>query len=372
MIILRQRLYTVQDKKVINELWNKTKRFRTLPNYRKTTARDAFRLDKFSKEFNHAWNTGDTSKIDWEDFKTLAEHLELPETAKGAKHLIEKYSNPELIERYKSIKAHKAGLGKEYKRYRKLRSKADRLEKSHKKASEDYIKKYWDDLKHRGGKVRPSTKKAEERWGKEIKRRDEFLDKSGDKLKELKDKLNGLYKKENAAGKKFGIKQLELTRKASKEADRINKETKRNKKLHRDTIRRLRKEGYTITYNPKESEHVNIETKTVNLHRGTSTAVALHEKNHPKHAKRVKQDRDKEGFINFGDVFETGMGSNPMAHLADEAGASKGAIAEMRANKHATPSDIEQATKELEACYRTYYHDELGNLPKRIRRRFKY
>ena len=157
MIILRQRLYTRQDKKVIHELWSATKGFRELPkNYKGMTTRDLYRINKLTKDFDKTWNKGKMKAIDWKDDETIAKHMKLPETAKGSKHLIEKYSNPELLERYKSIKAHKLGLSKEYKtvtEFKKLDEEIKRMEKKISKrtltTAED--KKYANLLKKRYG-----------------------------------------------------------------------------------------------------------------------------------------------------------------------------------------------------------------------------
>ena len=122
MIILRQRQYTRSDRKVLQELHAATKGFRKLPKGIKgITTRDFYRMDKLSKDiYNH-------SGVDWEEFKTLAEHLDLPVTAKYGRHAIEKFTNPELIKRYQSIRAHKLGVGKELEELRRLKKEHDAL-----------------------------------------------------------------------------------------------------------------------------------------------------------------------------------------------------------------------------------------------------
>jgi len=103
MIILRQKIFTFQDKKAWEELKAATNNFTTLPNGRgKMNARDVIRFKKWAELVDQ----GKMNEVDWNEAKKVFEHIDLPETAKGLEHLSHKYKliqDPEFQNRYENI-----------------------------------------------------------------------------------------------------------------------------------------------------------------------------------------------------------------------------------------------------------------------------
>jgi len=103
MIILRQKLFTFQDKKAWEELKAATNNFTTLPNGRgKMNARDVIQFKKWAELVDQ----GRMNEVDWKEAKKVFEHIDLPETAKGLEHLSHKYrliQDPEFQNRYETM-----------------------------------------------------------------------------------------------------------------------------------------------------------------------------------------------------------------------------------------------------------------------------
>ena len=111
MKILRQKLFTFQDKKAWEELKAATNNFTTLPNGRgKMNARDVIRFKKWAELVDQRR----MNEVDWNEAKKAFEHIGLPETAKGLEHLSHKYKliqDPKFQNRYQDIMS-----GKEWRR----------------------------------------------------------------------------------------------------------------------------------------------------------------------------------------------------------------------------------------------------------------
>ena len=133
MKILRQKLFTFQDKKAWEELKAATNNFTTLPNGRgKMNARDVIRFKKWAELVDQ----GRMNEVDWNEAKKVFEHIDLPETAKGLEHLSHKYRlirDPKFQNRYKSV------MSPGYRRTTALRKN---LAKRETREYFDLIKKY--------------------------------------------------------------------------------------------------------------------------------------------------------------------------------------------------------------------------------------
>ena len=179
MIILRQKLYNRHDMEVLREIHAATNGFRKRLNYKGMTPRDVYRLNDFTTQL-YQYSKGNGA-IDWGEFSTLAKHLGLPKTAKYGRHAIEKFYNPEIIERAKSIRATKAGLGKEWERSKELYKSWEPLEK----AEEEITSKV-----RQLQELRDSKKITSKKYWK--------------KLEELSKQFEGIRAQQDAWGKKFG------------------------------------------------------------------------------------------------------------------------------------------------------------------------
>jgi hypothetical protein len=125
MIILRQKIFTFQDKKAWEELKTATNNFTTLPNGRgKMNARDVVRFKKWAELVDQ----GRMNEVDWNEAKKVFEHIDLPETARGLEHLSHKYrliQDPEFQDRYENIMSGDS-FRKNMNLNRKLANRADR------------------------------------------------------------------------------------------------------------------------------------------------------------------------------------------------------------------------------------------------------
>ena len=103
MKILRQKLFTFQDKKALLEFYKATRGLRELPKGRRgMKARDVYRFEDLAQKID----TGDLKGINYEEAGKALEHIGLPETGKGLKHLVRKYRNindPEFRKRFNRI-----------------------------------------------------------------------------------------------------------------------------------------------------------------------------------------------------------------------------------------------------------------------------
>ena len=103
MKILRQKLFTFQDKKAFLEFYKATRGLRELPKGRRgMKARDVYRFEDLAQKID----AGDLKNINYEEARKALEHVGLPESGKGLKHLVKKYKNindPEFRKRFNRI-----------------------------------------------------------------------------------------------------------------------------------------------------------------------------------------------------------------------------------------------------------------------------
>ena len=409
MILLRQKLYTRQDKKVIHELWANTKGFRKLPkNWEKLTARDYFRLNKFSNGFGRAWTKGDASQIDWQDFKTMMEHMGLSETAKGGKHLIEKYTNPELLERYRSIKAHRAGLGKEYEEYKKLEKDMVSLYKKRNRLYEKRHNITGDDRKEVEKRLKLGKKidQLNDRWynGDYSKKFVRYND-LGFKLNQIdSDKIDLALKKANelpslanldkhTPGKGFENRQLRLAIREYPEINKQLQESNNEKELYERLKTRL--SHRTIAEDPSKYSTWGIDTscadfdsnggrrKYINMHRDhfRNPAVLAHEEGHFRTLKRLGGKR-KRSYISLNniqkggdEVYSKGLGEvvsvNPLSSLVNEYSASREGLNLLR-KAGASQEEFQKAKEGLTSAGQSYYRSTLARLRGDINNKLTY
>jgi len=90
MKILRQKLFTFQDKKAFLEFYKATGGLKHLPKGKKgMNARDVYRINDIARKIDY----GDLEGINYDEARQVLERMGLPESGKGIKHLIQKYRN---------------------------------------------------------------------------------------------------------------------------------------------------------------------------------------------------------------------------------------------------------------------------------------
>lgn len=355
MILLRQKLYTRQDQKVIKELHKATNGFRKLPEgYKNLTTKDYFRLSNFAEGFNKSFERGNTKSINWDEFKTVAEHLDLPETSKGAKHLIEKYNNPKLLARYRRIQ--------------KLRENPEQKEKL-KQLRKEYLK----DSK----KLDKEFDNAVERAfifenGKMIENPEAIA--TGERIEKAQAERIRKYKQDrlqqvSEPGAKFYKRQLDSLDKTRKKLDSTQKSFRQNKELFEELKKEAESWGYTVQISKNGNDSVNLKRKVIALADENPAALA-HELGHIKHEYRQGArrgiDRNKAlGINNFDQAFD----KHPVGRWEDERGATIDGLASMKTKKSATEKDIQAAEDHLGDSFETYYHSGLSKIPEMIARR---
>lgn len=340
MILLRQKLYTINDRKVFKEIHNATGGFRKLPKkVGGITTRDFFRMDKLSKDIYNG------SKVDWEEFRTLAEHLGLPETAKHGRHAIEKFSNPELIKRYQSIRAHKLGVGKELEELRRLKKEHTALQESIRKAEESLKTATTRAEKGKYFEQKKSAEAALQNWWNNNNRQyhtlaDTVRDKVG-----FKD-FEGINRKIAERGAKGVQDTIQETRTALKEIPI-------NNPLANKMMGDIRKSGINV----EEVQQVPGNIAMYYPHANTikvvkekgQPAVLGHEWGHEKWYKRMRRL--------YG--FEPGLTENPLYNIPNEGGASLEAYSDMlRRVKQgtATAKDLADTKRLLNSAGKQYYY----------------
>lgn len=103
MKILRQKLFTFQDKKAFLEFYKATGGLKHLPKGKKgMRARDVYRIKNIAQKID----AGNLEGVNYDEARQILERIGLPESGKGIKHLIQKYKNiydPEFQERFNRI-----------------------------------------------------------------------------------------------------------------------------------------------------------------------------------------------------------------------------------------------------------------------------
>lgn len=122
MKILRQKLFTFQDKKAFLEFYKATGGLKHLPKGKKgMRARDVYRIKDIAQKID----TRDLEGVNYDEARQILERMGLPESGKGIKHLIQKYKNiydPEFQERFNRI------YNRSDRRRRKYKKKMARVE----------------------------------------------------------------------------------------------------------------------------------------------------------------------------------------------------------------------------------------------------
>ena len=382
MIILRQKLYTFQDRKVIHELWSNTKRFRNLPaGYENLTPRDLYRINRFTKGFNNTWVKRKRNAIDWAEFGVVANHMGLPETAKGAQHLVEKYSNPELLERYRSIKAHKLGLGNEYKVLKEAPQEMQRL--INLSYTRDLTANELSTLNNLTNQLQESKEKL-----KAIDRKEGKIDSSELTLPGI---ILGIFKRKAAnsattekavapAGRAFKNRQIKLGQAAGNAVDR---DTESNEELYKKLLAETKKHKKKVIYEGNKNAARLGTNQIYNSDRMDSTLA--HELGHHQvyrrmsgkksarryHLENGRAEEKKPPVLFPFPSLSRGRVKNPMYHLSEELKASYQALATLK-KLGASREEIARAKRQLENAYKTYYHDELSNIPTRLNDRTRF
>lgn len=194
MIILRQKLYNRRDLEVLKEIHAATNGFRKRLNYNRVTPRDVYRLNDFTTQL-YQYSKGNGA-INWREFSTLAEHLGLPKTAKYGRHAIEKFYNPEIIERAKSIRAAKAGLGKEWERSKELYKSWEPFEKAKEEIAEKMqeLRQLRDSKKISSKKYWQKCQELDERYNDISAQQEAWIKKFGSEYADIKAKLETIPK----------------------------------------------------------------------------------------------------------------------------------------------------------------------------------
>ena len=344
-MIIKRKLFTRAEKKIIHELYNTTKGFRNLPKgYKNMTVRDAIRLDNIARGYYRG-------NFNPEDVQVLATHLGLPETAKGGTRVLQKYTNPELLERYRSIRAHKLGVGKEREEFKSLERELEKLRAKRDSAVTD---NEW--YKYRD--------KIDEWWNKNENRYTELWNLLSEKLKpndKLNNRTSGIIRKQNAIRNKALI-ETEKTAVSNPEL---------SWKLAADARER---QGIEHIYLREGKPGLISRERTVYLGDANKydPAVIGHEAGHMRtYDRQMKQGlgRNMDELQELsGDVWigEEGreIRKNPAFPLGNEYRASlESIVAHKRVG--ATPKEIADSLRNHKAAYKSYYHTAMGEIPTR-------
>ena len=345
-MIIKRKLFTRSEKKIIHELYNTTKGFRNLPKgYKNMTVRDAIRLDNIARGYYRG-------NFNPEDVQVLATHLGLPETAKGGTRVLQKYTNPELLERWHNIRAHKLGVGKEREEFKALEKELLELRTKRDNSISD---KEWYSYRD----------KIENWWDKNEGRFAELQNLLSEKLKPGNDKLNNridnILKKQNA-----------LKNKALLETERTTvSDPELSWKLVEDARNR---QGIEHIYLREGNPGLISRERTMYLGEANKydPAAIGHEAGHQRtYDRQIKQglgrNIDELQELN-GDWWRGEPGQqirmNPAFPLGNEYRAS---LESVMAHKRvgATPKQIADSLRNHEAAYKSYYHDASGEIPTR-------
>ena len=313
MKILRQKLFTFQDKKAWEELKRETNNFKDLPQGRRgMKPKDVFRLQDLADKVER----GELSKVNWEEARKSLENISLPETGKGLRHLSHKYQllhDPEVIKRFasrysdpssKPIQKKLGTLDREYEVDRKkLPYKS--LSKKYRRLSNSIID---------GGEF------------KEINPISEFINpgEQGGLLYKARTNYMGMRKRGNRPVQKHIQKTINIPIKV--ESNRM--------------VNSYTKNGEII---------LTPDTK--------SPYTLAHEFGHHKHRKAYERISGKP--IN--------TRNNPLSTLANENGATSHALSQLnllQKQRKIRNKDVMVGKKQLEEAYKIYFHGVLRNTSK--------
>ena len=350
MIIKRQKLYTRAERLMWKELHQATNGWRKLPEgWKNMTARDTFRLGNITSGYYN-------QNLNPDDVKVLATHLNLPQTASTGYKVLQKYSNPDLLNRYRSIRAHKLGVGKEYKEMMALKRQYEALVKQEELA------------------------KSQEELIKLQKKTDKFCRKMGDRYSELAEKIENA---ENSVKDK-NIQRIE--KHLERQRKYLNKGIKNTNQLPiieepelaQKTANFIRnKYGVNHIYLDKTAVGADswVDTEKRNIHLSFrnkyNPEVIAHEAGHLRNYDRMKRNTGlsiRQLNNRAGDWYrdeEQRIMENPALPLANEYAASRRAQS-ILSNVGATVKQKADALRELETAYKGYYHKAVGEVPLRF------
>ena len=343
MILLRQKLYTRAEQAMWKELHRATNGYRRLPSgYKNMTVRDAIRLDNITRGYYKG-------KFNPEDVQTLATHLELPETAKTGTKVLQKYTNPELIERFKSIKAYKLGVGKE-------REELVRLEKELTALRE-----------------KRDAARSEKEWNKYRDKIDQWWDRNEKTFMDLQDTVYNAIDKDMQS----------INEKISKHVDKQNK----LKNLALEAEINSRPEDPDLSYKLARYarknmgiDHIYLDNRTRMVPRTRTMYLDESQKFNPaaighEAGHRITYDRQIAEGLGYdmdslqertGDMWtKNDIRLNPAFPLGNEYRASLESImAHKKVN--ATPKQIADSLRNHKDAYESYYHIAAGEVPLRF------
>jgi len=346
-MIIKRKLFTRGEKKIIHELYNTTKGFREFPKlYKNLTTRDAIRLDNITRGYYRG-------NFNPEDVQVLATHLGLPETARGGTRVLQKYTNPELIERWRNIRAHKLGVGKEREEFKALEKELNLLRSKRDSAVSD---REWYSYRD----------KIENWWNKNEGRYTELQSLLSEKLKPGNDKLdnriNNIIKKQNA-----------LKNKALLETERTTvSDPELSWKLAKDA---RKKQGIEHIYLKEGKPGLDSRERTIYLGEANKydPAAIGHEAGHRRtYDRQIEQGlgRNMDELQELSGDLWKGEGEqqirlNPAFPLGNEYRAS---LESVMAHKRvgATQKQIADSLRNHKAAYKSYYHIASGEIPMRI------
>lgn len=345
-MIIKRKYFTRQEAKAVKEIYNALKKGNV---GRDLSANDFVRVRHMSNETIDAL-TSNGKVADFAKNEEIIKKLGLPETSKAYKGMVEKYSNPELYNRFKKIQ--QASSNSRLKQIRK-----------YKRLLENEINSFGD--------------KNSERKNILIKEYDKTLN----ILQDIKNRRgsNKNYKfNKNKLEQEFNKEYNDL--KNSKEYFKnLANEKEVDSEMSQKIIKDLKKKNVKFINNPNFETHYSkstgeISLKTKNDRKSPSTV--LHEFGHklsfdrketrPQHYKPHNNLLDK---VNTSDNLRQSIENrlSDLSRLTEEANASYHAIA--RSKKYEpTKERMKASRKSLDDSFRTY---ELGSATRLLKDNFK-
>lgn len=376
MILLRQKLYNRNDVEFLKKLHQITNGFRRLPNiHQGTHPRDVYRLLDFSTDL-YQYSKG-KGKVNWDEFRTLAKHLGMPEeTAKYGQHAIEKFTNPELLERYRSIRAHRLGFGKELAEARKLSDEIEKLYEKKEQMEQKYAAFYKKISRKSWSKISIKEREEAENLYNQMTKASEEIDKWERKNGRKYKKLQTFIKKkstppENPFNSTIIKRSSALQDKALEELQQLEP-ANQNPELTNKIKEAAKKEGIKIKMGD-ENNYDLVENTIETLGKTPTPASIGHEKGHKdfydKQLRRYKLTRktpDLEKLVKTAGA-EGYVAPNPLSEIPQEVGATFMHFTSP-IMRDATPLERARQEKQLGAAFKTYYHDTVGTVAHRINR----
>ena len=385
MIILRDKIFTFADRRVLEELKKVTDNFAHSPSTKGMHARDVFRLKNLTQEISTGVTNKSKPKINQKNLEDLANHLGLSETAKNGKHLIQKYYNPELADRYNRIILHnRYGLDDTDIKKLKLRRRIldnrafettnGFLEANKPKGIIDKIKYKYNNIKNQLKKNKRTVKNIHKinsvpyHMGyfasKPSKGKYDIYDfNQTPEEKNFRKIFDKLSKNENDSVIKT------FTPPSIDENDK-----KLYKKLESDVKKKIK-----IKYNTKGKTEVRVSYKNgkvvpknidISLPKKQPADLA-HEYGHIEYNKILEKNPsnsklyDKNVMNNYSDY----KINNSLNDLHNELGASTKGLAKLK-KLGATPKQLEKNKKRLTDYYNTYWNEAMKNIYEDVHNRF--